>query len=211
MQPRTLPVALPFTPIKASIATTIRRAGQICSGLYSAWERVQVSRHGAYTARRARVLKRYVHSASTARVLTACALTPLPVLAFVLLQELVPLDEPQAGWRANYRWFIRSTVIFMVLTLSYVQQGVIFLAPLKVSRKQTLIITLSTTVAYFVVLVTVSTAWVFPIPFACVLTTAVFTLVFFGLFVAVIGNRTLTNTPRLSAHARIWKGVLIVE
>ncbi|GMF31525.1 unnamed protein product [Phytophthora fragariaefolia] len=99
----------------------------------------------------------------------------------------------------------------MVLTLSYIQQGVIFLAPLKVSRKQALVITLSTTGAYFGSLLAVSTVWIFPIPFACVLTAGVFTILFFTLFVAVIGWRTLTNTPRLSAHARIWKGVIIVE
>ncbi|KAJ8558736.1 hypothetical protein ON010_g8715 [Phytophthora cinnamomi] len=193
-----------FTPVKASTATVIRRALLIFSGIYSAWERVQVSRHGAYTARRARALERYLYSASMARVLAVCTLTPLPILAFVLLQELVPLDAPQAGWRANYRWLVRSTIIFTVLTLSYIQQGVIFLAPLKVSKKQALVITFSTTAAYFLVLVVVSTSWMFPIPFACVLTTGVFTIVFFGLFVAVIGWHTLIDTPRLSAHARIW-------
>lgn len=62
-------------------------------------------------------------------------------------------------------------------------------------------------------LMAISITWVSPIPFACVLTTGVFvfTVVFFGLFAAVIGRRTFTNTPRLSAHVRILKGVLGVE
>ncbi|KAL4151195.1 hypothetical protein PRNP1_008144 [Phytophthora ramorum] len=78
----------------------------------------------------------------------------------------------------------------MVLTLGYIQQGIVFLAPLKVSWRQALTVTFSTAAAYFGVLVVISTVWVFPIPFACV---------------------ALTTTPRLSAHARILKGVLVVE
>ncbi|KAE9335441.1 hypothetical protein PF008_g13488 [Phytophthora fragariae] len=69
----------------------------------------------------------------------------------------------------------------MVLTLSYIQQGVIFLAPLEVSWRQALVITFCTTGAYFGVLVAVSTVW------------------------------TVTTTPRLSANARILKRVLVVE
>ncbi|EGZ05401.1 hypothetical protein PHYSODRAFT_533825, partial [Phytophthora sojae] len=184
---------------------------KVCDPLLIAWERVQVSRHGVYTSRRARALERYVHSKSLVRVLAVCLLTPLPVLAFVLVQELVPLEPPAAGWRANYRWLIRSAVIFMVLTLSYIQQGVIFLAPLKVSSWQALAITLFTTGAYFGVLVGISAAWVFPIPFASVLTMGIFTCLFFGFFVAVIGWEAIASTPRLSAHARILKSVLVVE
>jgi hypothetical protein len=194
-----------------TVAGSRRRVLDVFHCLSSCWDQVQVSRHGAYTGRRARALERYVQSASMLRVLSVCVLTPLPVLGFVLLQELVPLDAPAAGWKANYRWLIRSAVIFLVLTLSYIQQGVIFLAPLKVSSRQALLVALTTTATYFGVLVGISTAWVFPIPFASVLTTGVVTCLFFGFFVVVVGWRTITTTPRLSAHARILKGVLVVE
>jgi len=192
----------------AKTTQSLRRAR---NHLYDIWDQMQVNRQGAYTSRRARALDRYVYTQSKTRVLAVCILTPIPVLAFVLLQELVPLDAPAAGWSANYRWFVRSAVIFLVLTLSYIQQGVIFLAPLRVSWRQALVLTLGMTGSYFGALVSISSVWVFPVPFAGVVTTGVFTCLFFGIFIAVVGWRTVTTTPELSAHARILMGALLVE
>ncbi|KAL3657940.1 hypothetical protein V7S43_017145 [Phytophthora oleae] len=179
--------------------------------LQDVWESTQVSHRGAYTSRRARALERYCHTASRTRVLTVCVLTPVPVLGFVVAIELLPLSPPSDGWRGNSAWVLRYVFVFVLLTLSCLQQASGFLTSLNITIGQALAITWICVSCYFIVLLAIMAAWVFPVPFVFELTGGVFSIIFVVCIVVVFGGQTLANTPQLSTQMRVLYKVSTLE
>ncbi|KAE9343519.1 hypothetical protein PF008_g9651 [Phytophthora fragariae] len=165
--------------------------GRMLRRLYQAWECTQVSRRGAYTARRTRALERYCHTASVTRVLAVCLLTPVPILGFVVAMEMLPLNPPSDG--------------------CCLQQASSFLTTLNVTLGQALAITWICVSCYFIVLLAIMDVWVFPVPFVFELTGGVFGVVFVVCVVVVFGSQTLTRTPKFSTQMRVVYSISAVE
>ncbi|KAE9011913.1 hypothetical protein PF005_g10386 [Phytophthora fragariae] len=185
--------------------------GRMLRRLYQAWECTQVSRRGAYTARRTHALERYCHTASVTRVLAVCLLTPVPILGFVVAMEMLPLNPPSDGWRRNSGWILRYVFVFTLLTLSCLQQASSFLTTLNVTLGQALAITWICVSCYFIVLLAIMDVWVFPVPFVFELTGGVFGVVFVVCVVVVFGSQTLTRTPKFSTQMRVVYSISAVE
>ncbi|KAK1929967.1 hypothetical protein P3T76_014464 [Phytophthora citrophthora] len=179
--------------------------------LQDVWKSTQVSHRGAYTSRRARALERYCHTASLTRVFTVCVLTPVPVLGFVVAIELLPLSPPSDGWRGNSAWVLRYVFVFVLLTLSCLQQASGFLTSLNVTLGQALAITWICVSCYFIVLLAIMAVWVFPVPFVFELTGGVYSVIFVVCIVVVFGGQTLVKTPKLSTQMRVLYKVSMLE
>ncbi|KAL4095076.1 hypothetical protein PRIC1_008454 [Phytophthora ramorum] len=164
-----------------------------------------------YTAPRVRALERYCLTVSRTRVLAVCLLTPLPVLGFVVVMELLPLSPPSDGWRRNSGWILRYVFVFCLLTFSCLQQASSFTTTLNVTLGQSLAIVWICVSSYFVVLLAIMAVWVFPIPFVFELTGGVFGGVFVVCVVVVFGGQTLKKTSKLSAQLRVIYNVSAVE
>jgi len=76
--------------------------------VYDMFFDLQLIHMGAtYSIERMLALDEYTRSASVARVLFVTIGLPLFMVALILCQEIVPLQEPAAGWKANYGFWIR--------------------------------------------------------------------------------------------------------
>ncbi|KAG6958260.1 hypothetical protein JG687_00009494 [Phytophthora cactorum] len=89
---------------------------RLLSKLHDTWKSLQVSYYGGkYSIHRLLALGAYTRNTSLARVLLVCLGTPLPMVAFVSIQAVIPLQDPAQGWRANHGFWIRSGILsFMV-------------------------------------------------------------------------------------------------
>ncbi|GMF30691.1 unnamed protein product [Phytophthora fragariaefolia] len=82
------------------------------------WDSLQISHCGGrYSIERLLALEEYARSTSLARVMMVCLGTPLPTVVVVALQECVPLQDPSAGWGANYGFWIRAGVLAGVVAV----------------------------------------------------------------------------------------------
>lgn len=111
---------------------------------------------------------------------------------------MLPLNPPSDGWRRNSGWILRNVFVFVLLTLSCLQQASSFLTMLNVTLGQALAITWICVSCYFIVLLAIMDVWVFPVPFVFELTGGVFGIVFVVCVVVVFGSQTLAKTPKFA-------------
>jgi hypothetical protein len=68
-----------------------------------AWFSIQLTSYGGeYSIERMLALDEYTRSTPLWRVLLVIFATPVPMVLFVIAQELIPLQDPVEGWEANY-------------------------------------------------------------------------------------------------------------
>ncbi|KAF1778443.1 hypothetical protein GQ600_24084 [Phytophthora cactorum] len=93
-------------PTETSQGPQVEEASDTCSLFlqsYRTWQRLQVSYYGGkYSMERVFALEAYARTTSISRVLMVCFGTPIPMVILVVLQELIPLQDPSEGWQANY-------------------------------------------------------------------------------------------------------------
>ncbi|RLN78316.1 hypothetical protein BBJ28_00015653 [Nothophytophthora sp. Chile5] len=89
-----------------------------------AWAKIHVSyRGGRYSIERLLALDEYTRNTPLLRVLLVCVATPLPMAVLVISQEVVPLQDPTAGWQANYGYWIRMGVVTLAATNTITTQA----------------------------------------------------------------------------------------
>ncbi|KAG6969450.1 hypothetical protein JG687_00003187 [Phytophthora cactorum] len=105
--------------------------------MLQSWKRLQVTYHGGkYSIQRLLALEAYTRSASSSRVLLLCIATPLPMATLVILQELIPLQDPKDGWKANYGFWLRDAITAFVVNLTNLGQAPFFITDLPISKLQ---------------------------------------------------------------------------
>jgi hypothetical protein len=114
----TLPGMLPSKPSTHSSTHFVgpSRLSAWRKTLSDAWFNVQITHYGGkYSIERMLALEEYTRTTSLFRVLTVILASPLPVVVLLLAQESIPLQDPAAGWRANYGFWIRFAILQGVL------------------------------------------------------------------------------------------------
>ncbi|OWZ03201.1 hypothetical protein PHMEG_00025109 [Phytophthora megakarya] len=158
--------------------------------LLLAWKRLQVSYHGGkYSIQRLLALEAYTRNTSVSRVVFVCFVTPLPMATLVILQELIPLQDPKDGWRANYGFWIRDFILAFVVNLTNIGQGPYFIADLPISRLQLVIVAACTSGAFTGIAILVVARFIFPVPFFVLMFAPVYYVLQIIMFRIVIGAR----------------------
>ncbi|GMF51413.1 unnamed protein product [Phytophthora fragariaefolia] len=81
-----------------------------------AWQQLHVSYYGGkYSIHRAFALRAYSKKSSMLRSLFLVMATPLPTVLFVVVEELIPLQNPEDGWVKNYGFWIRTAMLVFVV------------------------------------------------------------------------------------------------
>ncbi|KAF1780594.1 hypothetical protein GQ600_853 [Phytophthora cactorum] len=89
-----------------------RRWKSLIIKLLRVWQHMQLSYYGGkYSIHRVLALDEYCRNTSLSRVLLVCLATPLPMVALIFGQELIPLQELSEGWSASYGMWIRAAVL----------------------------------------------------------------------------------------------------
>ncbi|RLN91609.1 hypothetical protein BBJ28_00010020 [Nothophytophthora sp. Chile5] len=157
--------------------------------LLRAWLALQVSYHGGkYSIERALALDEYTRNTSLSRVLLVCIGSPLPMAAFILLQEAVlPLQSPADGWLANYGFWIRLTIMASAVAHTYLVQGMFLVDDITLSPRQVLLFVVSLTLLYVALSMLVAAYFAFPIPFFYITMTPAYYAPLFAALYAIAG------------------------
>lgn len=168
----------------------------VATKLKHAWLTTQISHRGKYSIERLVALDEYVRSASWARVIFVCLTTPLPVIALVLSQELVPLQDPAEGWRVNYGIWIRAGVVAGVVAHTILGQLQHLVDDVAMSRRQLAVILAVMALGYPAASIVVADKVFFPIPFMSITMTPPYILLLGCLFYFVVGGRIVRQILR---------------
>jgi len=146
-----------------------------CKTLLNAWLKVQVShRGGKYSIERMLALEEYTRTVSLFRVLCVCVGTPALMVILVMGQELLPLGEPSAEWRASNGFWVRLALLGAVIAHTAVVQAQHFVDKVELSRLQQVLIVRSVGTAFSLVAMIFGAEVVFPIPFVMITGVPVF-------------------------------------
>lgn len=154
-----------------------------------AWDQLLFTQRGSYSVERLFAFNDYSSHMPIWRAFAVCFLFSIPPLVVSVGLELIPLQNPHEGARANYgAWVRQSLMAFICSTAAIVQMNQL-VPQLALSATRILVTSFATAGCYILVMFTVADYWIYPIPFSLVLGTvpcAVF-LVFF--FLAAVGFR----------------------
>lgn len=163
----------PVTPSPSSLpsskSTEFRRfLIRQCTRLVDAWYSIQLVHYGGkYSIERMLALKEYTRNTSIVRVLLVTLGAPVLVTFLLLSQEMVPLQDPADGWKANYGFWIRVGLLGVgVGNAAAIQVGFWLNVP-AFTLKQVVAYCAFMGVGYVAVGIVTSILWIFPIPFSC--------------------------------------------
>ncbi|GMF27489.1 unnamed protein product [Phytophthora fragariaefolia] len=134
--------------------------------LLGIWKGVQVSYHGGkYSIQRLLALDAYTKNTSLLSAFLLCIGTPFPMAVVVILQELVPLQRPEDGWRANYGFWIRTTIMAFIVNFTNVGQAPYFISDLTISKLQLALVAGCTSIMFTACAIPIVSHFMFPVPF----------------------------------------------
>ncbi|RLN38105.1 hypothetical protein BBJ28_00017444 [Nothophytophthora sp. Chile5] len=148
---------------------------------------VQVELQGRYSVARLHALHDYMTNLSTKRLVLICLLTPLPCLAFGLLNDAMPLAPPEAGVYANWRLWIRAWAATCFVDGSVVLQMGQSTPRLKMQARHVLTIGLLAGTISIAVVFIAAALLVFPLPFGMLAAAPPSVLVMFVCFAYIWG------------------------
>lgn len=157
-----------------------------------AWKRLQVSCYGGkYSIQRMLALENYTKNTPLLRVFCVGIATPLPMIALVYVQELVPLQSPREAWHTNYGFWIRLVILMFVVTHSTTGQLISFVNGVTISTRRLILQSASVSTIFTASMVTVSAYVVFPVPFSILVATPMYNVILLSSFRVIIGNHIL--------------------
>ncbi|KAE8893747.1 hypothetical protein PF005_g9643 [Phytophthora fragariae] len=159
------------------------------------WASLQVSYYGGrYSIERVLALDKYTRTTSLLRVFVVCVGTPMPMVALVTLQELLPLQEPEAGWRRNYGFWCRVFMLGVIVSHTYLIQGKYMVDGFAPSSWQLVVFVLGISGTYTGIGMIVAANLLFPIPFFYITMTPAFYVPLLILLYCTLGkSRKLTK------------------
>ncbi|KAE9048230.1 hypothetical protein PR001_g3902 [Phytophthora rubi] len=160
------------------------------SALLQLWQRMQLSYYGGrYSIQRVLAFDEYTRRTSLARVVFVCFATPVPMVALVFGQELVPLQELSEGWSANYGMWLRAAVMVGIVTHALLVQGMYLIDNFVVSVRQMLQLYVIMPMIMVGLSMIMSAYLVFPIPFYMLLVPPPFYVLLVVILRVVVGAR----------------------
>ncbi|RLN94788.1 hypothetical protein BBJ28_00018680 [Nothophytophthora sp. Chile5] len=160
--------------------------------VWCVWSKLDVSyRGGRYSIERLLALDEYAQNTSLARVLLVCLATPLPMAAIVISQEMVPLQDPTAGWRANYGYWIRAATVTAAVTHNMVVYAKLLVGGFSLSWRQSALLLPCSTVITSMITMAIAAHLGFPIPFSVISMGPVFYMQLILTFSATVGLRVV--------------------
>jgi hypothetical protein len=183
-------------PVQAVVAPRMSRLTQLRRILVRSW--VSVSRTmytiqlahygGKYSIERMLALEEYTRNTSLVRVILVVMIPPIFTASVLLAQEIVPLQDPTDGWKANWGFWVRVCVLGIVNGHEAVTQVAPFLNVPDFSTRQVVVYSLLTGVGLMLCGMAAAEIWVFPIPFFFLSLSLALSAVLIGLMRAIAGG-----------------------
>ncbi|KAG7398657.1 hypothetical protein PHYBOEH_010706 [Phytophthora boehmeriae] len=180
---------------------TSRSTGSGCADGYAmftltkvlnAWKRLQVSYYGGkYSIHRVLALEAYTRKATLLRVLIVSFGTPVPIIAFVLAQESIPLQNPTEGWRINYGFWIRAALLAFVVAHTLTNQATYLIDGVSISIGQLAMISTCASAMFTACSMVITPHLIFPVPFFVLTMAPLFYVCLSVSFRVVLGHQVL--------------------
>lgn len=146
------------------------------------------TQRGSYSVERLFAFNEYCRHTSVWRTLAVCFLFSIPPLFTSIALELIPLQDPLKGAKANYgAWMRQFFIAFVCSTAACVEINEL-VPRLALSAARILVVAFVTSCGYILVMFYVAICWTYPIPFSLVIGTipcATFLIFFFLLAVGL--------------------------
>ncbi|RAW34414.1 hypothetical protein PC110_g9272 [Phytophthora cactorum] len=166
-----------------------RRWKSLITKLLRVWQHMQLSYYGGkYSIHRVLALDEYCRNTSLSRVLLVCLATPLPMVALIFGQELIPLQELSEGWSASYGMWIRVAVLVGIVTHALLIQATYLIDDFRITMSQRLQLYAIMSAIVVALAMVVASNFVFPIPFFILFVTPPFYLLLIVMLRVVIGS-----------------------
>ncbi|EGZ17574.1 hypothetical protein PHYSODRAFT_499078 [Phytophthora sojae] len=128
------------------------------------WSDLQIGRQGSYSVERLESLDNYCKTTSKTRAMMVCLLTPLPALSTAVLLECLPLRPPSEGWKANWMFWIRLSLMVFIICFVGISELLTFLPDLNFTLCKRLIVASGTSAGFMTVCLLVADTIGFPVP-----------------------------------------------
>ncbi|KAG7392338.1 hypothetical protein PHYPSEUDO_000746 [Phytophthora pseudosyringae] len=160
------------------------------------WKRLQVSYYGGkYSIERVLALDTYTRSTSVSRVLLVCIWTPMPMITLVVVQELIPLQDPSEGWRVNYGFWIRAVILAFVVGHTITGQARFLIDGVVISPGRLALLSACAAAMFTGGAAAISAYVVFPVPFF------VLTLAPMFYVLLILAVRFIVGLDEMMAHS----------
>ncbi|GMF16651.1 unnamed protein product [Phytophthora fragariaefolia] len=113
------------------------------------------------------------------------------MIALTFLLELVPLQEPSDGWKANYGFWIRVAAVTFVIAQPSTGEAVYFIESFNISAYQLTSLSGGIAVMFTACAIVISANTVFPIPFFILVLTPIYNIIHIVLFRVILGAQML--------------------
>ncbi|KAJ8535169.1 hypothetical protein ON010_g13569 [Phytophthora cinnamomi] len=140
-------------------------------------------------------LDEYTRGTSLSRVLLVCIGTPMPTVALVLIQASVPLQDPSAGWRENYGFWVRVGIVTFAIAILVSDQSRFLIDGVVISRPRQVLLSLCASGMFIVCSATISVHFMFPVPF-------------FAITMGPVFYPLLAISYRLAVGRRVFRHIL---
>lgn len=145
------------------------------------------------------------------RVLGVSLLFSLPAVLTSIALELIPLQNPLGGVKANPGACLRQYFVALIMSLSALVQIGQLVPQLSLSAVQILVTALATSCCYIVVMITLGTYWVYPVPFGEVMGVMPCTLFLILFFLLGIGRQRISSSTSLRYALRQQITIVMAE
>lgn len=188
------PVTLANPPL---VLVVLEAFGRAFEAFGSYWRHIQVGHRGRYSVQRLLSFRDYYHRASPIRVFLVCIMSLTPAFVVATLMECIPLKPPEAGWKANYAFWIRLFVSSLPVSFGAIYQVIEVLERGVISTRGILVTGIGSCACYVALTLAIAVCWKFPVPFGYVFTVPPFVSIYMILLVLNIGPRVLAKSPVL--------------
>ncbi|TYZ57081.1 hypothetical protein PybrP1_010453, partial [[Pythium] brassicae (nom. inval.)] len=158
----------------------------------------------AYSAARLFALRDYCEATSRVRVLLVCILFCIPSISAIVLLDVVPLQDPADGWRANKTYWWRLSVHIFLVCSTVLMKAQVVIPQVPFTAKRIAAIAVLTASGFIGVVVLIARFWRFPIPFVFTISGLPYMIVMNTLVVITLGP---SNRKDLATYFRFSLGV----
>lgn len=136
---------------------------------------------------------------------------PIPTFLLAVFLAFIPLQDPQAGWKANTGAWIRFALAALLTGLGLIVQtnAMVPASRLNVSR----ILLLAAVMTAFLMLMScyVASVWVYPIPFGYIIFVPPYACGLIVLFNLAIGKAAFRQHPTLKDQLHQHLGIILIQ
>ncbi|KAG6617211.1 uncharacterized protein IUM83_02584 [Phytophthora cinnamomi] len=182
----------------------VRRLRAGTANLFQRWRSLQVSYRGhRCSIERLLALEQYTRTTSLWRVMTVVAGTLVPMVVLVISQESIPLNDPAAGWRVNYGFWMRVGILAGVVSVGVAMHARYILGAALFTSRHLVLLFICQALTYTFVSMGIAALVGFPIPFFTLSTIPVFFVLLTVWFTAIIGRKTVRDMLKRSDEMKI--------